>query len=151
LLHEPSTKRAAAGRLGPGPSPAGGSTTTTPATAGSGPVTTTPTTLPKPPGTAIGPGASVPVAGAASFTDPISGVPAYVVQPTAGVFRCFSGVCTHAGCTVDYSRPDNRFVCPCHGAEFDASTGAVLGGPTNQPLPAINVALGGDGQLYVTD
>lgn len=148
LLHEPSTKRAAAARLGQGPGPTGGSTTTSPAD--SAPAATT-TTVPKPPGTAIGPGASVPVAGAASFTDPISGVPAYVVQPTAGVFRCFSGVCTHAGCTVDYSRPNNRFVCPCHGAEFDASTGAVLGGPTNQPLPAINVALGADGQLYVTD
>jgi thiosulfate dehydrogenase [quinone] large subunit len=93
----------------------------------------------------------VPVGSAASFTDPFSGAPAYAVQPTAGVFHGFSAVCTHAGCTVDYSAADGRFLCPCHGAEFDAATGAVLGGPTNQPLPPIDLRLGGDGQLYVTD
>jgi Rieske Fe-S protein len=131
--------------------PSTGSSTTSTTPSGSTPTSTSTTAAPKPPGTAVGPAASVPLGGAASFTDPISGVPAYVVQPTAGVFHCFSGVCTHAGCTVNYSKADNRFICPCHNAQFDANSGAVLGGPTNQPLPPINVALGGDGQLYVTD
>ncbi len=151
LLHvsSPAQRTVALGKSGP----VGASSTTStssPPAASTAPTTAT-TAPPHPPGTAIGPASSVPVAGAASFTDPISGVPAYVVQPTAGVYRCFSGVCTHAGCTVDYSQAGNRFHCPCHGAEFDAATGAVLGGPTNQPLPAITVAVGSDGQLYVAD
>ncbi len=151
LLHvsSPGPHTVALGQAGPGV-PSTTTSTTKPGSGTTAPATPA-TTAPPPPGTAIGPASSVPVAGAASFTDPISGVPAYVVQPTAGVYRCFSGVCTHAGCTVDYSQSGNRFQCPCHGAEFDAATGAVLGGPTDRPLPAITVALGADGQLYVAN
>ncbi|MEP6624910.1 MAG: Rieske 2Fe-2S domain-containing protein [Acidimicrobiia bacterium] len=152
LLHvsSPGQRTVALGKAGPARAPSTTTSTTNPTSGTTAPTPPT-TTAPPPPGTAIGPATSVPVAGAASFTDPISGVPAYVVQPTAGVYRGFSGVCTHAGCTVDYSQSGNRFQCPCHGAEFDAATGAVLGGPTNRPLPAITVAVGADGQLYVAN
>lgn len=145
LLHQPPPQRAVHS-LGP---PTEAPTTTT--TSGPAQNASPPPITPRPAGSAVGSALSVPVGGAASFTDPFSGSPAYVVQPTAGIFRCFSAVCTHAGCTVDYSKSGQRFVCPCHGAEFDATSGAVLGGPTNQPLPAIDIALGGDGQLYVTN
>ena len=149
LLHDQSPRRGTSAlRLKPdGTRPSNSADTTTTGAAPLASSTTTP--VPPPSGTAIGPAASVPVGTAASFTDPHSGDPAYVVHPIADVFHCFSGVCTHAGCTVDYS--NGRFVCPCHGAEFDATTGAVLRGPANQPLPPINITLGGDGQLYVTD
>ncbi len=147
LLHEPSGRDTSVVRLkAGGVGPSDGSTTTGPAAPPSS------TTVPaRPPGTAIGAAASVPVGEAASFSDPFSGEPGVVVQPTAGVFHGFSAVCTHAGCTVGYSAGRGRFVCPCHGAEFDATTGAALAGPTNQPLPAISLQVGGDGQIYVTD
>lgn len=109
-----------------------------------------PTTgAPRPAGTAIGSAAAVPIGGAASFDDPRTGNPAYVVQPRSGEYRAFSAVCTHQGCTVGYSG-GGRFVCPCHGAEFDASSGTVLQGPAQRPLPRITVQHGPDGQLYVS-
>ncbi|MDQ1395975.1 MAG: thiosulfate dehydrogenase (quinone) large subunit [Acidimicrobiaceae bacterium] len=111
---------------------------------------TTPATTPgvRPSGTAIGSASSVPVGGAAAFTDPRSGRPAFVVQPTAGDFRGFSAVCTHEGCSVEYSRSSASFVCPCHGAVFSATSGAVLQGPARRPLPAVTVTEQPDGRLY---
>ena len=142
-VHGPVRRTAAPARLGT--APASPSTTNPPPTAGAAASTTT--TTPPPPGTAIGPASAVPVGRAASFADPATGRAAYVVQPVAGQFQCFSAVCTHAGCTVDYD--GSRFVCPCHGAEFDVTSGAVLQGPASQPLATIPIATGSDGQLYV--
>jgi Rieske Fe-S protein len=73
-----------------------------------------------------------------------------VLRNANGTFRAFSAVCTHSGCTVDYSGSRQAFVCPCHGAQFNGATGAVLQGPARSALPAIAVAEGADGQLYAT-
>ena len=101
-----------------------------------------------PPGTALGPASDVPVGGAATFTDPASGDPGLVIQRTAGQFIAFDAVCPHAGCTVGYSASNNLIVCPCHGSEFDPSTGAVIAGPAPQGLRTIEIAEGANGQLY---
>lgn len=95
----------------------------------------------RPAGVAVGPASAVPVGGAASFNEPGNGEPAYPVQPRPGQFVAVNAVCTHAGCTVQY-QPPKGFVCPCHGAEFDASTGAVLRGPARAPLSTIPIAMG---------
>ncbi len=97
------------------------------------------------PGTALGPAAQVPVGGAAQFTDPADGQPAFVVQPAQGTFKAFSAVCTHAGCTVEFQ--SGQFFCPCHASSFDATTGAVLSGPAPAPLPAIPIQVTG-GTIY---
>lgn len=102
-----------------------------------------------PKGTLIGPASAVPVGGAASFTDPAQGIPAYVVQPTSGDFKAFSAICTHAGCQVEFDGHQEEFFCPCHGSTFSARSGAVLGGPAPTALPSIPIALGSNGQLYV--
>lgn len=102
-----------------------------------------------PAGTPLGLAAEVPIGGAASFTDPAQGIPAFVVQPERGVFRAFSAVCTHAGCQVGFEQAQEQFVCPCHGAVFDAATGAVIQGPATRPLESIPLALGANGELYV--
>ena len=103
---------------------------------------------PAAPGVAIGPARALPVGGVASFTDPGGGTPAYVVQPRAGEFKAFSAVCPHAGCQVQYASGAHEFVCPCHGARFDA-TGTLVQGPARRSLDPITVARGADGQLYV--
>ena len=103
-----------------------------------------------PAGTAIGPAKSVPVGGAASFTDPASGDPAIVIQPKADKFVAFDAVCPHAGCTVEYDQSAAIMVCPCHGSQFNAATGAVETGPAPTGLNPIAIAKGGNGQLYVT-
>ena len=96
-------------------------------------------------GTAIGPTSQVPVGGAAQFTDPTNGQPAFVVQPAQGTFKAFSAVCTHAGCQVEFQQ--GQFFCPCHASSFDGSTGAVLSGPAPSPLPSIPIHVTG-GTIY---
>lgn len=103
-----------------------------------------------PAGTAIGAASSVPVGGAASFTDPRTGDPSIVIQPTAGKFLAFDAVCPHAGCTVGYDKSAARFVCPCHGSQFNASTGAVEVGPATRGLTPITVTKDSSGQLFAT-
>ncbi|PKW25238.1 Rieske (2Fe-2S) protein [Phycicoccus duodecadis] len=84
--------------------------------------------------------AEIPVGGGKVFES----IQAVVTQPTAGEFKAFSSVCTHAGCQVG-SVQDNVITCPCHGSQFDAATGAVKQGPASAPLPAKSVKVSGDG------
>jgi thiosulfate dehydrogenase (quinone) large subunit len=103
-----------------------------------------------PPGKAIGAASKVPVGQAASFTDPSSGDPSLVIQPSAGTYVAFDAVCPHAGCTVGYNAAQKIIACPCHGSQFNASTGAVEAGPAPHGLTKLDVAEGSNGQLYVS-
>ena len=44
-----------------------------------------------------------------------------------------SAVCTHLGCLTNWQRPENRFLCPCHGGQYDTQ-GNVVTGPPPAPL-----------------
>lgn len=103
-----------------------------------------------PAGTAIGPAKDVPVGGSASFTDPRTGDPSIVIQRTAGKFVAFDAVCPHAGCTVGYDQSAALLICPCHGSQFNASTGAVEVGPAATGLKPITIAKDSSGQLFAT-
>jgi thiosulfate dehydrogenase [quinone] large subunit len=129
--------------------PTGSTSTTTTA-----PVSTTTepgatTTAPLPSGTSIGTAASVPIGGAATFTDPASGDPSLVIQATADDFVAFDAVCPHAGCTVAYQTASKIIACPCHGSEFNPRTGDVTRGPAPSGLGKISVIKGSNGDLYV--
>jgi thiosulfate dehydrogenase [quinone] large subunit len=105
--------------------------------------TTAPPTGPAAAATALARVADVPVGGVLPVTAP-TGTPAFLVRVAEQRFMAFHRACTHAGCTVDVA-PDRRsFRCPCHGARYDARTGAVLGGPALRPLEQIPVHLSGD-------
>jgi thiosulfate dehydrogenase (quinone) large subunit len=104
----------------------------------------------RPAGTRIGPANRVPAGGAASFTDPSTGDPSLVVQPSPGRFVAFDAVCPHAGCTVSYQPASKLFACPCHGSTFNGQTGAVITGPAPRGLTRIQVAKGPGGQLYAS-
>jgi len=147
------------GRLAGGTKNNPGSTTTLPSQSASAPSATPSSTGSTgsggsggshPPGTALGPARDVPVGGAASFTDPGTGDPSIVIQATAGKFVAFDAVCPHAGCTVGYDQSAAVIVCPCHGSQFNAATGAVETGPAATGLTPITIAKGSDGQLYAT-
>ena len=89
----------------------------------------------------------MPVGGAATFTDPATGDPGLVLQLTKDQFVAYDAVCPHAGCTVGYSAGAKLIVCPCHGSEFDPTTGAVVNPPAQRGLTPIHVAVGADGSL----
>ena len=56
-----------------------------------------------------------------------------VTHPKKGVFKCFTAVCTHQGCTVA-GVSGGRIHCPCHGSQFSATTGKAVHGPAKRAL-----------------
>jgi Rieske Fe-S protein len=66
-----------------------------------------------------------------------------VTQPTEGEFKCFTAVCTHAGCTVG-SVSNGTINCPCHGSKFKIEDGSVANGPASEPLKEKKITVDGD-------
>ena len=65
-------------------------------------------------------------------------------------FRAFSRVCTHVGCSVNNTlNAQGHIQCPCHGSQFDASTGEVVHGPAVKTLPHIAIVLNDQGQIVI--
>jgi thiosulfate dehydrogenase [quinone] large subunit len=93
----------------------------------------------------LGAASQLPAGQAATYPDPRDGSPDIVIHETDGTFVAHSAVCTHAGCTVGYQ--GGQIVCPCHGAVYDAQTGAVISGPAPAPLAPRKVIESG-GDLY---
>ncbi|MCQ4081436.1 Rieske (2Fe-2S) protein [Streptomyces sp. RB6PN25] len=87
----------------------------------------------------LGSTAQVPLGGAKLFRDD----QVVVAQPTKGTFKAFSAVCTHAGCIVDQVQ-NGVISCPCHGSQFNATTGAVIHGPATEPLNPVGLQVQGD-------
>jgi 3-phenylpropionate/trans-cinnamate dioxygenase ferredoxin subunit len=53
-----------------------------------------------------------------------------------GSFYAFGDVCTHARCSLAEGELEGETVtCPCHGSQFDVTTGAVLKSPATEPVP----------------
>ena len=60
----------------------------------------------------------------------------------SGELGAVNAVCTHAGCTVNWSaeNPAAAFGCPCHGSVFSID-GKVEKGPATKPLAHYKVKL----------
>ena len=84
--------------------------------------------------------AELPVGG----VRPVSyGATSALVMRTAESIRCFSLVCTHLGCLVQWQEGAQEFYCPCHDGRFD-QFGEVLAGPPPLPLEQIAVRVEGE-------
>jgi nitrite reductase/ring-hydroxylating ferredoxin subunit len=91
---------------------------------------------------------NVPVGSAKTFT--VKGRSILITQPRAGVFRAFANTCTHQGAQLGAQKLiSGRLMCKQHGANFDASTGAVLGGPAPTALTKYTASRSGT-YIYVT-
>ena len=90
----------------------------------------------------------VPVGSVFKFTDPNSGIPAYILQPAAGTFIAYSSKCTHQGCIVEAYPDASGFACACHGAKYDSVNGApdeaTSKSLTATPLAKIALTIEGD-------
>jgi thiosulfate dehydrogenase [quinone] large subunit len=123
-------------------------TSTTPETT----TTTTPpttTTTPTASGTLIGTADEVPVNSAAAFTIPSNNDPGIAIHTASGPFVAYNAVCPHMGCTVGYSAATQIIVCPCHGSEFEVSTGDVIQGPATRGLTKLEIVEESNGNLYL--
>ena len=62
-----------------------------------------------------------------------------------GAFYAFNDICTHIGCSLyDGALAGTIVTCPCHGSQFDVTTGAVVNGPARRPIETYPVQLAGD-------
>ena len=75
------------------------------------------------------------------------GIPAIAVNSKEG-YAAFSLVCSHLGCLVKWEGDKNEFVCPCHGAIFNAN-GQVVSGPPPTGLERFNVEVK-EGEVWVS-
>ena len=76
----------------------------------------------------------------------VEGVPILITQPTAGEFRGFSAVCTHAGFVMT-NMANAEIKCDNHGAVYSADDGSVLSGPAPRALGKVTVKVEGDDLL----
>ena len=54
-----------------------------------------------------------------------------------------NAVCTHLGCVVPWNGSENKFICPCHGSQYD-NTGKVVRGPAPLSLALTHATVEGD-------
>ncbi|HKJ27277.1 MAG TPA: Rieske (2Fe-2S) protein [Anaerolineales bacterium] len=72
-------------------------------------------------------------------------VKAWLMHDDKGLYAVTS-TCTHLGCTVNHD--DTKFVCPCHGSQFNNS-GEVLQGPAVDSLEHYEVSLSPNGRVVI--
>jgi len=73
-----------------------------------------------------------------------AGISAILFRSSEDKVYALSRICTHEGCSVDFDMNQNRLICPCHGANYEATDGSVISGPTTQALAKIKVAIKDD-------
>lgn len=79
--------------------------------------------------------ASSPLAAVGSAAIVQSSLGMFLVARTGqSTFTALGSTCTHEGCTVS-GFSSAKYVCPCHGSQFD-TTGHVVSGPATVALPA---------------
>jgi len=67
------------------------------------------------------------------------------IANVGGSFYGFGDVCTHVGCSLSEGELEETTVtCPCHGSQFDVTTGAVRRPPADEPVPAFPVRVEGE-------
>ena len=77
----------------------------------------------------------------------VAGTNVNVASANGNLFA-FDDRCTHFGCSLAKGKLDGTTVtCPCHGSQFDVTSGAVLRGPAKQPVRSRRVQVEGEDLL----
>lgn len=65
-----------------------------------------------------------------SLAQGLKGDPTYLVVSGDRTIANYgiNAVCTHLGCVVPWNGSENKFICPCHGSQYNAE-GKVVRGP----------------------
>lgn len=75
----------------------------------------------------------------------LKGDPTYIVVEADKTIAGYgiNAVCTHLGCVVPWNASENKFMCPCHGSQYD-STGKVVRGPAPLSLALVHATVQDD-------
>jgi cytochrome b6-f complex iron-sulfur subunit len=68
------------------------------------------------------------------------GDPTYLIVESSGELADYglNAVCTHLGCVVPWNAGENKFICPCHGSQYN-NQGKVVRGPAPLSLALAHV------------
>ncbi|MDR9402769.1 MAG: cytochrome b6-f complex iron-sulfur subunit, partial [Halothece sp. Uz-M2-17] len=79
------------------------------------------------------------------------GDPTYVIVTEDEEIASYglNAVCTHLGCVVPWNESEGKFICPCHGSQYNAE-GKVVRGPAPLSLALVNSDVTEDGKIVFT-
>lgn len=81
----------------------------------------------------------------------LKGDPTYLIVTEDSTLESYglNAVCTHLGCVVPWNANADKFICPCHGSQYD-STGKVVRGPAPLSLALVNTDTTEEGKVIFT-
>jgi cytochrome b6-f complex iron-sulfur subunit len=81
----------------------------------------------------------------------LKGDPTYIVVESTSTIADYglNAVCTHLGCVVPWNAAENKFICPCHGSQYN-SQGKVVRGPAPLSLALVHTNVTDDGKISLT-
>ncbi|MGE5657434.1 MAG: cytochrome b6-f complex iron-sulfur subunit [Actinomycetota bacterium] len=75
----------------------------------------------------------------------LKGDPTYIVVTNDQSLANYgiNAVCTHLGCVVPWNASENKFMCPCHGSQYN-NEGKVVRGPAPLSLALVHATVEDD-------
>jgi cytochrome b6-f complex iron-sulfur subunit len=79
------------------------------------------------------------------------GDPTYIIVEGKDALASYglNAVCTHLGCVVPWNVANDKFMCPCHGSQYDR-TGKVVRGPAPLSLALVHTEVVDDKVTFTT-
>lgn len=77
-----------------------------------------------------------------SLVQGLKGDATYMIVKDDGSIETYglNAVCTHLGCVVPWNKAENKFMCPCHGSQYNAQGKKIRGpAPLSLALAHLNV------------
>ncbi|NJL00001.1 MAG: cytochrome b6-f complex iron-sulfur subunit [Spirulinaceae cyanobacterium SM2_1_0] len=89
--------------------------------------------------------------GSRDLAQGLKGDPTYVIVTDGGEIASYglNAICTHLGCVVPWNNAENKFMCPCHGSQYDAQ-GKVVRGPAPRSLALAHANVTEAGKIAFT-
>jgi cytochrome b6-f complex iron-sulfur subunit len=90
-------------------------------------------------------------AGDRTLAQGLKGDPTYIVVQEDKTIANYgiNAVCTHLGCVVPWNAGEDKFMCPCHGSQYDAA-GKVVRGPAPLSLALVHADVSEDDKVVFT-
>ncbi|MEB3355922.1 MAG: cytochrome b6-f complex iron-sulfur subunit [Synechococcales bacterium] len=81
----------------------------------------------------------------------LKGDPTYIIVTEDKEIASYglNAVCTHLGCVVPWNAAENKFICPCHGSQYN-NEGKVVRGPAPLSLALVHADINDDGKVALT-
>ncbi|KAI3753810.1 hypothetical protein L2E82_25874 [Cichorium intybus] len=84
-----------------------------------------------------------------TLTQGLKGDPTYIIIENNRPIATYgiNAVCTHLGCIVPWNTVEKKFMCPCHGSQYD-NFGKVIKGPALKSLELAHVDVEDDKVVF---